>query len=284
MKIETNLLLLPFKRGTEEERKKLIEFAEQFGNLRIDRLSFALRLDPKSADPLEWYLRIDGAGDLPALAASLTSQIKDARLLERKGPSRDKIRIVADEGESVAYAFINNAEVLIAWRRKDGKCMETLEKALAARAGDKPSALKGPLAQLLRQVPEQAHFALVGELSDEARKKVSEVSKAAPVDFLIFASRDKELTLTARGMMIEVGDGKLLAEQTELGRKEMVDSLTALPPDVKLPAETKALFRRTIEDFKIEPRGRDITVSGRISLQAIQAFVDLVRHRLADQQ
>jgi hypothetical protein len=275
MKIEDKLLPAFFKAAPEKGKKELIEFVEELGNIRIDRVSFALQFDAKSPPPEEWYLRVNGAG-LRSLATYVTKQFKNAKTEERKGPSGDKTTIVMGDAEPVAYAFINDTEVLIAGRKNEGRGLATLEKALAVRAGDKPGALKGPVGKLLKQVPEQAYFAVAGELSDEIREKLSMEIKAAPMNFLLFAHRDKETTLTAIGTMKEAGDGKLLAEQIELGRTKAFDFLKAPPPEVKLSAENAAIFRKVIENFKIESKDRDITGSGKLSAEAIKALVNLI--------
>ena len=104
--------------------------------------------------------------------------------------------------------------------------MRLAPSILAADLAD----LKGALADLLKQVPEDAYTALLGELSDPTRKSLEKAIKVTPKRFVFSGRRDKEFHLEASGTMAEEADAKQLIEGIEALRKQVLDFLKDPPP------------------------------------------------------
>jgi hypothetical protein len=261
----------------------LFEFVDEVGNMRVDRVSFAMQIPKDVSD--RTYIDIIGAGNLDWLMAFAEKTGRDYQKSERKVGS-EKMTILASETQGPAFAFIDHGdsqEVLMAgYEGGKAKHLEVLDLALEARAGKKPNALKSPQAELLKEVPEQAYAALVGELSDPIRKKLGkELLKAAPKTVVLSARRDKEIHFEGQGTMTDEADAKQLVEGIEAARKQALDFLTDPPPEAKLPKDGREMLAGTIKGAKAEAKGKTVTASMTVSAEAVQALIGWVKEQLA---
>ncbi len=265
----------------------LFEIVDSVGNIRVDRVSFAMHIPKDGDDADRTYIDVIGAGNLDWLMAFTEKTGREYQRSERKIGS-EKVTILASETQAPAFAFIdhgNSQEVLMAgYQGGKAKHLEVLDRALEARAGDKPDALKSPHAKLLKEVPEQAYAALVGELSDPIRKKLGkEMLKAAPKTVVLSARRDKEIHIEAEGTMADEADAKQLVEGIEAARKQALDFLKDPPSDSKLPKskEDREVLAGTLKGAKAEAKGKTVTASMTVSVEAVQVLIGWMKEQLA---
>jgi hypothetical protein len=270
------------------ETEALFEFVDNVGNMRVDRVSFAMHIPKDGDDADRTYIDIVGTGNLQWLMAFTQKAGKEYQKSERK-LGTEKFNILASEMQAPAFAFIDHGdtqEVLMAGHKGgNAKHIELLDRAIEARTGAKPNALKGPQAELLKQVPEQAYAALVGELSDPIRKQLGDkLLKAAPKSIVLTARRDKEIHLEAQGTTVDEADAKQLVEGIEAGRKQALDFLKEPPPQAKLPKESRDLLAGTIKGAKVEAKGKSVTASIAVSVEAVQALLGWVKEQAAEEK
>jgi hypothetical protein len=286
MKIEGNPLHLITAGMPQKDQKELFEYVDKIGNFRVDRISFALHVPKDAEEPDQMYVHIQGAGNLSRLRDLVGTLLKDAKKTVRKDDRGPTITTLASESQAPAIAFIDNAdsqEVLLAsYAKNKGKHIELLERALSVRDGDKPSALKGAQADLLKEVPAHAYFALAGELSDPMRKGLAEhLTKVAPKRIVLSARRDKEILLEARGIMVDDAETDQMLEAFAALRKHALDFLDNPPPQAHLTKEGRDAIVSAIKGVDVNAKDKTVIVSAKISAEVVQTLFGWVKQQLA---
>jgi hypothetical protein len=142
--------------------------AETVGNVRIDRLSFAMSQDPENRGNEQIFARATGRFNHKNVVDYLRT-LPNLKIDEKKGP-KGEARTYITFGEPPAFVLVGDTDVLIAGHgnKKEGN-IELAEQALAVRDGKKPSMLKGPLGKTLETVSPDASGVLITIIPPEAR-------------------------------------------------------------------------------------------------------------------
>jgi hypothetical protein len=250
-------------------KREAYAFVDAVGNLRIDQLAFGLEMDENSDEPQRIYLHITGAGDHKRLADFLTKAIPQAKAEDLSEPKGDKITLIQRPEEPPCIGLIGETDFVLAGygQQKNDKSQELVKQMLELRAGKKENVTSGPLADLLKKIPDKANGAMVGELPEAVREKMVKNKgplSAFPGRFLISMKRDKTIAFQGQGVFKEADQAKVFAGNLENLKTQGQDLLKAPPPGMPLPKEALDILQKALEGVKIDNKGE--TVSGSIEI------------------
>jgi hypothetical protein len=242
-------LLYPF---SDPERGPMYAAAEALGNIRVDRASASVHA--ASLDNPKPSVRITGAFDHKRVAAELRKHAKEYR--ESTEPQGEPIALMRFEAPRVALALIGDTDLVLVAGEAAAKArpLGELEEVLEVRAGKRASVLKGSLTDLLKQMPDQAIFVAVGEISNEtrdwARKEWAKGSPPLPQRFAAYATRDKAISVNGRATMSDVGDAGTLEKSIRDVIGKAREELKAAPPSLGLRPETLEQLNKALNAVK----------------------------------
>jgi hypothetical protein len=127
---------------SDRARKELYALAEVLGNVRVDRISFALMPPPKECKARA-FIRITGLLERKRLLDFIRADRPEARVKQEQGPRGELITLISTGPEGPAAALVGDTDLLIAATgflasgSEQGKLdpVEVLRKALRVRAG-----------------------------------------------------------------------------------------------------------------------------------------------------
>ncbi len=93
-------------------QKEILAFADQVGNLRLDRVALALSANVRGM-PDQGYARVSGTGNLKRLAEFARKNTPEGKLTESKGPKGEAITVLSGRDRNLAIAFIGDTDLLM---------------------------------------------------------------------------------------------------------------------------------------------------------------------------
>ncbi|HEV3235364.1 MAG TPA: hypothetical protein VGZ25_00150 [Gemmataceae bacterium] len=266
-------------------KREAYAFVDAVGNLRIDRLAIGMEMDENSDEPQRIYLHITGAGDHKRLAEFLTKSIREAKAEEITEPKSDKITLIQNPQEPPCMALIGDTDFVLAGysQNKSDKSQELVKQMLELRAGKKENVTSGPLADLLKKIPDKANAAAVGELPEAVREKMVKNKgplTAYPSRFLISMKRDKAIAFQGQGVFKEADQAKVFAGNLENLRTQGQDALKAPPPGMPLPKEALDILQKALEGVKIDNKGETVSGSIEISEEIVRILLTMFETQL----
>lgn len=243
-------------------KQEIYGFADAVGNVRIDRLTMTMGMDPAGKQPEKIYMRFTGLADRQRLASFLQVKNQKATTKEEKTKDGTPVTFVEMGQRAPAIALVGDTDIVMAGRnRPNNDSLDIVKEVLDIRAGAKPSFLTSPLAKTLKDVPAQVAGLLAGERFDELDREIQRdfgPQVKSPKTYAFYLVRDKAFELHARGEMAKAEDAKALVAAVAEQKKKALDGLKQLPPAVKIPKEQLALIQKTIEGAKAEAKGTKV--------------------------
>lgn len=223
----------------EPERRQAYDVIDVLGNVRVDRIAGAMKLDDNGK--LNGFaVSLGGLVDSQKLTAFLFLASKGKVKVEtKKGPGGETVRLIdLSQQGGVMIAFVNDSEVLFAGIEQGP---ELIDKMLKLKGEKKGSVLTGPYAKMLKEVPTQARALVVGELPAVARKELTQGKsplRAIPKQFVAHAMQvDKKMNFELRGLLKDQEEAQSFTEGA-LGLKQMaLRELENVPADARVPKE-----------------------------------------------
>jgi hypothetical protein len=261
-------------------RNELYGFGEAVGNVRLDRVSFALQVDPSNTNKNKIYLRLTGLADRGRLAEFLQNSTKGATVKEEKGPKGEPITII-DQGDmgQPSLALVGDNDWIMAGYASRGPGMGLVKDMLAVRAAGKGSVASGPLADLLKQAPASATALLVGEVPEIVRKELAAENNpfgTIPDRFLIDKTTGKTTDIRWQGTFRTADDAKAFAASAAKLKEQGVAGLKAIQGQIKIKKETVDLVTKTLEGIKADADGKTVKGGVQISPDLTRAVVEVM--------
>ncbi|MFL5244672.1 MAG: hypothetical protein ACJ8FY_21430 [Gemmataceae bacterium] len=262
-------------------RREAYAFVDAVGNMRLDRVAMGMELEGQDGDPTRVYVRFTGAADRKRLTEFISQKLKDAKTEEMK-ESKEPITLIDSPGNPPSFALIGDTDLILSGytKQEDAKHQELVKQMLEIREGKKENVLTGPLADLLKKIPDRANSASAGELPDPLRDRLIKNKgpiNAAPMRFLFSQTRDKAITLRGQATFKDEDQAKVFAGDLERLKAQGVGFLKAPPPGFPaLPEGAAGQLRKSLEAAKIEAKKDAVTGSIEISQEVIKALQDII--------
>jgi hypothetical protein len=273
---------MPFG-DAQEAKNEVYKFAEEVGNLRLDRLSFAFSPDPNQSENSRIYVRLTGRGNHQRLRSFIQKSMPKAAVKEEKAIKEGALSLIGAAGESPAFALVGNSDLLMCgYEGNHGNHLEVIQDVLDVLAGKRPSVVTGPVAAELKGIPPLASGFLLGEIPDEIRKDLGRglPVKVLPASMVAHVTRGKEIVAHFQGKMASAEEAKALADSFSQMKQMGIAALKDPPPGIKITPKTAEKLTALLETLKVE--AKDFTVTGgiKISAEAVQAIWELIESSL----
>jgi hypothetical protein len=259
-----------------KDKQEFYKFVDGAGNIRLDRVSFGYTPDPQNSHKSRIYMRFTGLADRKALADLLKKTMPDSKVEFKKGP-KGLITVISAEKHPPAFALIGNTDLLMCgYEGNEENSLEVLEEALDVQAGNKASILKGTYAARLKKVPADAVGVSMGDVPEQLRRDMvrgpGSPFKAIPKSVFAVMTRAKHINIDWHGTMTDADDAKAFAESVADLKKQGVELLKQLPPQLKIKPEQVKVMTKALQSVRME--AKDDTVSG--GLEITQQMVHVI--------
>jgi hypothetical protein len=269
------------------EKEQAYGFVEKLGNVRLDRFSFAVVVDPQQPETMHAVTRYTGLADHQALRRLIEDGLKETRQNPRVVPTRDKgnetVTVITTEKEEVAFALIGNRDVLIGFGQRGHSAREAVEQALAVRAGKDPSVLKGPMAERLQKAPATAVGVFAGDFPDKMRQDMvgpGSPFKAVPVRADASMVRGEDAVVRLNVTMANADDAKAMEASVAAWQKMAVAGLGQLPPQSQPAPGALDALKKALEGVRVERTEAHLKAQATISPAALDAARGLAEKAL----
>jgi hypothetical protein len=261
----------------EPEWKPIYDFVDTVGNLRLDRIGFALEMEEQKLEPKRIWVRFSGAGDLSRLEECLATKAPAREVRKRPGDAAIVIR--TQENRPPGFGFIGSTDVIIVgFFEPLGKPLEVVDALLQARAGKRKSVVSGPFADDLKKVNAKSQGVFVAALSDSIQANLMRGSpfKTFPTRVVAEATGGKVLALRLRAIMKDEEAATAASKTVAQLREQGLRALKDLPPEVKIPKEAIDIARKALTDMKVTSDGSEVTAVVRLPADAGSVLLDVL--------
>jgi hypothetical protein len=260
------------RRMMPKDKELFFKAVDRLGNIRIDRISFAVLPDRNNPNKTRMFIRFTGKGDHKRLVAFLRQEGSGLAVKGRKGPGGEPITVFDDRQRGAAFAAIGDTDVLVAGypgARGPGvqplNQLEVVDEAVDVRAGKKASLLTGPYAGTLKGVSANASGLLIGDLPESWRQ---EMTRGRGNPFRGFVQNfNVVLTRNAKGVRIRFTGGAASAKEAKgfvdgvnAGKQLALDGLRQLPQFLKIKPKAIEDMRGVVKGVRVE--AKDALLSG----------------------
>jgi hypothetical protein len=268
---------------------KVFELAEKLGNLRFDRVSVAAAPNPmggaEGRPNARIYVRITGKADHRRLVSFLSDEGKLNIVRQERGPDKELITSLSNEGRAPVIALVGDSDVLIAGYADDrkGDHMSVLREMLEVRGGQQRSIVAGPLGARLKKVHPQTFILTIGDISKDfglgpMRVPGIDGEVALPKSVVAEVSRKAAgLDVTVEALMQNETDAERMREATQRTLREAIEDIrreAKRKPDV--PQDLIELFTKTLESVKTSAKGSTVIGSVHISNAVMKAVPNML--------
>lgn len=224
----------------DREKKEMYTFIEKAGNVRIERVAFAMVSGNGKRDEQKMFLRFTGKGN-HAWATEMVKTMSRGGAPETKQWKDDKgtpITMINDKGNTPAILVIGDTDfVVTGFDMPQGKDRDLVDELMDARAKKKPNAGTGALKDTLAKVPEKAVAMLIGEIPSDLKREFRAGIGAVPEKLVGFVERTQNgMDVQLQAAMVNADDAKIFVQKVGDLRKEGMAALQQamkqpLPPD-----------------------------------------------------
>jgi hypothetical protein len=271
----------------DREQEQLFKYAERLGNIRLERISFAVVPDMNDDRQTRVFVRLTGRADRKRVAQFIGQEIKQAVLKEEKGPSGEPITVIDAGKNGPSFALVGDTEMLIGAFGGEARVdnhVAVVRESLGIRAGKTPNIVTGPYAGTLKSSPAQAVGLLIGDLPERWYEPLTDRHspfKGLPRNF------NFRLTRTERGFQLRFTGGaasgkeaRAFVDSVDTLKREGIEGLKKLPAQMKVKAATVETLQAALKGVKVEARDALLTGDAALSNAAVKALEDLAEAAL----
>jgi hypothetical protein len=277
------------RRMIPKDKELFFKAVDRLGNIRIDRISFAVLPDLKNPNNTRMFIRFTGQGDHKRLVAFLRQEGSRLAVKGRKGPGGEPITVFEDRQRGPAFAAIGDTDVLVAGypggARGPGvqplNQLEVVDEALDVRAGKRASLLTGPYAGALKGVSRSATGLLIGDLPEPWRQEMTQ-GRGNPFRGFV-QNFNVVLTRNAKGVRIRFTGGAASAKEAKgfvdgvnAGKRLALDGLKQLPPFLKIKPKAMEAMRGVVKGVRVEAKDALLSGGAFVPNEAVRAGCDLM--------
>lgn len=223
----------------EHAKQEMYDHIEKAGNIRVDRVAFAMVHSAKREDQ-KMYLRFTGKGHHAWVVDFVKMADKGRGRLEMKSLKDEKDTPITlfQSANDPTIALIGSTDIVVAgFDRPQGRDRDVFDEMMDVRAKKKANAAAGALKARLAKVPDKAVAFIVGD-APETLKRELRFGGFEPIPSNITAWVERALQgmdVQAETTMSNGDDATKLVQKIGALRKEGIDSLKqqmqqGLPP------------------------------------------------------
>jgi hypothetical protein len=277
------------RRMIPKDKELFFKAVDRLGNIRIDRISFAVLPDRNNPNKTRMFIRFTGQGDHKRLVAFFRQEGSGLAVKERKGPGGEPITVFDYKGRGPAFAAIGDRDVLMAGYPGGAhgpgvqplNQLDVVDEALDVRAGKKASLLTGPYAGTLKGVSPNASGLLIGDLPESWRQ---ELTRGRGNPFRGFVQNfNVVLTRNAKGVRIRFTGGaanakaaKGFADGVNVAKRLALDGLKQLPQFLKIKPKGMEAMQGVVKGVRVEAKDALLSGGAFVPNEAVRAGCDLV--------
>jgi hypothetical protein len=283
------------KEMPKRAKEEMYHFVDKVGNVRIDRVSFAVVADPNQDSQTRLFIRLTGKGDRKRLATVIQQGMRPKGgqgpdVKEKKAPNGEPMTILDAKSEEPVYAFVGDTDMLICGfpdGREQGKQGLVLEQALQVMAGKEGSIAKGPYANTLKTTPKRTNGLLIGALPDRWHKGITETRgspfRGFPQHFNVTLRRNaKGVRIDFTGSASNAKEAKAFVDSAQQLKQQGLEGLKKVNEFVKVDAKIIASLQTALKSIKMENRDALLTGGAAISNDAVKATMEMMRYVLVE--
>jgi hypothetical protein len=246
----------------DHTRLRLYDQLETVGNVRFDRLSFAV-IDAPKFDDQKWLVRISGKATHEWLAKAFVE--RGGNVKKSKDPDGTPVSILQRTGEAIV--LIGNTDmVIVSYNPFNAKHSAAVEDFFAVRAKKKPHAGEGALKDRLAKVPDAAMAFLVGDLPGDIRDDIiKRVIDPAPAKITAYVERGPMgLDLHMETVLKDAGEAAQFTQKAATLRKDGIEQLQKVvkDPPADLPFVPFQSLLKLADSVQIESKGDTVQIKG----------------------
>jgi hypothetical protein len=259
-------------------------FTETVGNVRLDRLAFAYAPaanGQRGKDHI--YIRVTGQVNHARLVEYAKQAIPNGSWEEKKGPKGEPITILKMQ-HSPLLVLVGDTDLLVCGLSGNPEGADALvETALEARAGKKPGASKGPLANLLKDVPEEILGMLVGNLPDDFRDEVARapMSPGTPSDVVLLLRPAKAgktgVEFTFQGTMPGEAEATkfvdTMKDLIKMGNEHLKEPPAFIPPAV---VNLLKELMKMLDGLELKAEGVHVRATLPVTAETMKVLIPLI--------
>jgi hypothetical protein len=244
----------------ENAKREMYTYIEQSGNIRLERLAFAMTENVQNRDQQKIFLRFTGKANREWAMNTLKNLNPGMEIKTIKDESGTSITFAQKANRAPIFAIVGDTELLmVGYGADQGKHQDVVDEVLAVRAKKQPNATTGALKGQLAKVPDKAVAFFAAELSNEVKKHLRFTFDPPPEGVAAFVERTPQgLDVQLEASMLNKEDAGKLVGKLGMLRKDGIQELQKamqqpLPPGVP-PIPFQAMIN-LVESIQVQDKG-----------------------------
>jgi hypothetical protein len=216
----------------DRERTQMYDFIEKSGNVRIERLAFALVDNPEQKDQSKIFVRFTGKGNQAWLVETFREMFRELsggrmQTSESKADDGTPITLLQTPNQPPAIMMVGDTDILmVGYMGNNGKHDDLVAEVLDARSKKTANATSGVLKTLLTKIPDKAVGLLVGTTPEQMKRELGPVFDPLPAKIAMFVEKAPQgLDLQIEGTMANAEDAGRLVQKIGGLRKDGIAAL-----------------------------------------------------------
>jgi len=252
----------------DRERTQMYDFIEKSGNVRVERLAFALVDNPEQKDQMKIFVRFTGKGNHDWLASVLRETSGDRmQATESKADDGTPITLLQIPNQPPAVMMLGDTDIMmIGYMGNNGKHDELVAEVLDARGKKTGNAASGSLKNALTKIPDKAVGLLIGTMPEQMKRELGQVFDLVPAKFAMFIEKAPQgLDLQIEGSMANAEDAGRLVQKIGGLRKDGIAALQQAMQQLLPPGAPPIPFQGMInmlENLQVQSQGDMVNVRG----------------------
>jgi hypothetical protein len=245
----------------------LYGFVEQWGNIRLQRISFCYCQAIAEARGQRQFLRFTGLADHHRLKEYFQKEKQLAVVREEKGLAGEPITVLCSENGPV-WLLVGDTDLILAVEEK-GRSLKGAEQVLEVLAGKKASLLQGPWAGALNDIPEEACGLLIGDPRDTIVKELGAIDGPVPHRLIGHLIAHESIDIHFTATMSGAADVRAFAQNLINYRERNLASLKELAHQ-----SSSGVLLQAWESIKVETNGLEVRGAAHLSSDLPSAVAD----------
>jgi hypothetical protein len=251
-----------------EQKEQLYGFVEDWGNIRLQRISFGCSPAAPPEHGPRLFLRLTGLADHNRLKEYLQKEKRVTVVREEKGLNGEPVALLSSENGPV-FVLVGDTDLILAIGEDPGKSLKAAEQVLEVRAGKQANLLHGPWAAVLNEIPDDACGLLIGEPPESMPEEGGAVDGPLPRRMVGHLIVHESIDIHFAAVMRNAADVQAFTENLVSLRDRNIASLKGLS---QRPAT--GVLIRAWESIKVENNGLEVRGAAHLSGDVPGAIVE----------
>ncbi len=249
----------------DDAKREMYNYLEQVGNIRLERVAFAMTEIDDKRDESKIYIRLTGKLNEDWAVDAIKKLNPRFEIKSMKDEAGTSIVTAREPKGGPIMALVGNTELLVVGFQGDkGKHEDLLTEILAVRAKKQPNALTGPLKDRIAKVPDKAVALLVADLPKDLRRELAREFHPSLDKVTAFIERVPQgLDLQAESTLPNKDDAGQLVQKIGALRKLGIEELRkemGRPPEPGFPPIPFQSLINLLESLQVQNKEESVQV------------------------